>query len=68
MKLDDNSPMPIGVHKGEKMEDVPCCDLLWFYTASKNGELEYESAATRAIAEYVEGDLENIEKIAGMRK
>lgn len=31
MKLTDQSPMPIGKHRGEKMEDVPARYLLWLW-------------------------------------
>lgn len=31
IKLDDNSPMPFGQHKEEKMINVPASDLLWYY-------------------------------------
>lgn len=30
-KLDDNSEMPFGKHKGMKMIDVPASYLLWLY-------------------------------------
>ena len=31
MELDDNSIMPFGKHKGEKMANVPASYLLWLY-------------------------------------
>ena len=31
MKLNDNSLMPFGQHKGKKMIDVPAPYLLWIY-------------------------------------
>lgn len=30
-KLTDQSPMPFGVHKDKKMEDVPASYLLWLH-------------------------------------
>jgi uncharacterized protein (DUF3820 family) len=34
-KLTDNSPMPWGKHKGEKMANVPAYYLLWCYDNNK---------------------------------
>ena len=31
-KLEDDSPMPFGKHKGELLEDVPASYLLWLLT------------------------------------
>ena len=33
--LTDNSPMPFGLHKGEKMANVPADYLLWLYHSNK---------------------------------
>lgn len=33
--MDDNSLMPFGKHKGEKMIDVPAAYLLWLYENGK---------------------------------
>lgn len=33
--LDDDSPMPWGKHKGERMEDVPDKYLKWMYWSGK---------------------------------
>lgn len=34
-KLTDNSPMPCGKYKGEKMANVPASYLLWLYENNK---------------------------------
>jgi uncharacterized protein (DUF3820 family) len=39
MKLNDDSPMPFGKHKGEKMANVPAEYLLWLY---ENNNCTYE--------------------------
>jgi len=35
MFLDDDSPMPYGVHKGTKMANVPAKYLMWLYDNGK---------------------------------
>lgn len=35
MKLTDDSPMPFGKFKGEKMANVPASYLLWIYDNDK---------------------------------
>lgn len=41
MELDDNSPMPWGKYKGEKMANVPATYLMWLYDNNKcNAEVQ----------------------------
>lgn len=41
MGLDDNSPMPWGKYKGEKMANVPASYLMWLYDNNKcNAEVQ----------------------------
>lgn len=40
MKLEDNSRMPFGKHKGERMEKVPARYLHWLWTNGLNKEEE----------------------------
>lgn len=47
MKLDDQSPMPFGIHKGKKMEDVPAAYLLWLRDQDHEGR----------VREYIESNL-----------
>lgn len=35
MKLNDESPMPFGKYKGDKMANVPASYLLWLYENEK---------------------------------
>ena len=35
MRLTEESPMPFGKYKGEKMQDVPALYLLWLYENDK---------------------------------
>lgn len=35
MKLNDESTMPYGVHKGEKMINVPASYLIWLFDNDK---------------------------------
>lgn len=51
MKISDESLMPFGKHKGEKMANVPADYLLWLYENSKvYGE----------VKEYIKDNLEVI--------
>ena len=41
MKLGDESPMPFGKYKGEKMANVPASYLMWLYDNNKcNAEVK----------------------------
>ena len=42
MKLEDDSPMPFGKHKGEQMEDVPGNYLMYLFkeTSLKNKDVK----------------------------
>ena len=51
--MDDNTIMPFGKHKGEKMANVPDAYLLWLY---ENGKCVGE------IKEYIENNLDVIKK------
>lgn len=48
MGLTDQSPMPFGIHKGKKMEDVPAKYLLWLRT---------EGCRNPEVAAYIEDNL-----------
>lgn len=52
MQLDDNSPMPQGKFKGEKMEDVPYWHLLW---------LADQPFCRKDVREYVEENRDVLE-------
>jgi uncharacterized protein (DUF3820 family) len=47
--LTDNSPMPFGVHKGEKMANVPAAYLMWLYNENK---------CNREVQGYIEDNLD----------
>lgn len=53
MKLTDESPMPFGKHKGDKMVNVPASYLMWLYDNNKcNAE----------VREYIKENLDVLQK------
>ncbi len=52
-KLSDNSLMPFGKYKGEKMVNVPASYLLWIYENNK---------CTKEVAFYVRDNYEVLKK------
>lgn len=52
MALYDNSPMPWGKYKGEKMANVPASYLLWLYDNKK---------CNKEILEYIEDNMDALE-------
>lgn len=67
--LDDDSIMPIGPHKGKKMEDVPGCWLEWFW---KENENDYRDSLLDInkfeVMEYIEDNLELIVREANYQR
>ena len=53
-KLNDDSPMPFGKHRGKPMEEVPADYLIW--CASK----QWVAFQYPAVAEYIEDNWEII--------
>ena len=53
MALTDESIMPFGKHKGEKMANVPASYLLWLYEENK---------CAGDIKEYIKDNLDVIKK------
>lgn len=49
MALQDNSPMPFGKYKNEKMVNVPASYLMWLYDEKK---------CTPEVREYIEDNLD----------
>ncbi len=49
MALYDNSPMPFGKYKGEKMENVPASYLLWLYDENK---------CNKEVRDYIEDNID----------
>jgi len=49
MKLTDESPMPFGIHKDEKMANVPGHYLMWLYDNNK---------CNREVQEYIEDNMD----------
>ena len=58
-KLTDDSKMPFGKHKGEKMENVPARYLLWLY-----GEMEAKKQSQGPVFRYIKDNLKALEKEA----
>jgi len=52
MELTDNSLMPFGVYKGEKMANVPAKYLMWLYDNNK---------CNQPVKEYIEENMDAIE-------
>jgi uncharacterized protein (DUF3820 family) len=52
MALNDNSPMPFGKYKGQKMENVPASYLLWLYDENK---------CNREVRDYIKDNLDVLE-------
>jgi uncharacterized protein (DUF3820 family) len=52
MALNDNSPMPFGKYKGQKMENVPASYLLWLYDENK---------CNREVRDYIADNLDVLE-------
>ena len=53
MKLTDESPMPFGKYKGDKMANVPASYLMWLYDNNKcNAE----------VREYIKENLDVLRK------
>lgn len=53
MALNDNSFMPFGKYKGEKMENVPASYLLWLYD---------NNVTNKDVKQYIEDNLDVLEK------
>ena len=53
MKLTDESLMPLGKYKGEKMANVPASYLIWLYDENK---------CNRNVREYIEDNLDVIQE------
>lgn len=49
MTLTDNSRMPFGKHKNEKMANVPANYLLWLYESNK---------CNKEVREYIEDNMD----------
>ena len=63
MKLTDESPMPFGKHKGEKMANVPASYLLWLYDewTAPNPRFGFSS---KEVKEYIEDNLDVLKQEA----
>lgn len=55
MKISDQSAMPFGKHKGEKMEDVPASYLLFLWN---------KGSMTSEVKEYIKENLQALQKEA----
>lgn len=53
--LTDDSPMPYGKYKDEKMEDVPAWYLLWLHDNDR---------ASKSVEEYIQNNWDVLEKQA----
>lgn len=65
MKLTDESEMLFGKYKGDKMKNVPCDYLMRIYNA--NEQSDPNNATTEAVLDYIEDNLEDIEKTASIK-
>lgn len=53
-QLEDQDPMPFGVHHGEKMEDVPARYLHYLWTTGKRED------KTCPVADYIRRNLSSL--------
>lgn len=51
MALHDDSPMPFGKYKGDKMANVPASYLMWLYDENK---------CNKEVRDYIEDNLDVI--------
>ena len=64
-KLNDDSLMPFGKHKGTKMKDVPADYLLWFFEEKSSALSSTLSSQDETVLEYIDDNLEGVEEEAG---
>lgn len=59
----DETPMPIGTHKGKPMSEVPDDYLRWFWNENREQYLNDEklSDVTKSLMDYIEDNLDSIE-------
>lgn len=58
MKLTDESLMPFGKYKNEKMANVPSSYLLWLYNNPDPNYNQWSSIRSREVREYIEDNLD----------
>jgi hypothetical protein len=56
--MDDNSIMPIGKHKGKRMEKVPAEYLLWLYGAYNKTQNASRTEQDKEVFEYIVDNLD----------
>ncbi|MFK2681118.1 putative quorum-sensing-regulated virulence factor [Bacteroides fragilis] len=61
MALTDESPMPFGKHKGEKMANVPASYLLWIYDEWTLPSPRF-GFVHKEVKEYIEENLDVLKK------
>lgn len=61
MALTDESPMPFGKHKGEKMANVPASYLLWIYDEWTLPNPRF-GFVHKEVKEYIEENLDVLKK------
>lgn len=57
--MNDESKMPFGKHKGEKLKDVPASYLIWLF-----GEMEGKKQSQGPLFQYIKDNLKVLEKEA----
>lgn len=60
-QLTETDLMPFGKYKGEEMQDVPASYLLWLRD-EMSGRTMYDGSDNQKVAEYIEENLDVLEK------
>lgn len=56
---DDDTPMPFGIHKGKRLENVPAAYLLWLY---RDKEGVFSGPTVEKLRAYIKDNLDVLEK------
>ena len=62
MKYTDDTPMPFGKHRGQKLEDMPAEYLLWLVNEIQEHGSEADDPRRAALCAYVDDNRECLEK------
>lgn len=62
IKLNDNDPMPWGMHKGRPMQDVPADYMFWVWTDGGNVGPAEKRVNECPVAEYINRNIAVFEK------
>ena len=61
-KMNDNTPMPFGKHKGKAMVEVPASYLLWYWNEHEGQSTVGMYPDKRNVLKYIEENLDVLKK------